>query len=190
MSRGMTSAAVAAVQQETVIRTVAVDLDFASGVVRLNGSPVTLQVGGHDYLGVGALGSVSGVEEAIELKAYGLQLTLAGIPRDAVALALTEVYRNRRAQVWELVLDPATWLPVSDPVLMFRGRMDQMTINMGTTATLVVQVESRMRDWERASGVLATYEEQHRRSASDTFFAFVADAAEKSIVWPQASFWK
>jgi len=187
-SRGITSPVLAAVQAETVARTLAVDFDFPSGFVRLNASAVSIFIGGYEYLGVGALGGVSSAQEGVELRSYGLAMTLSGIPRDSIALALADDYRNRRAQVWEVVMDPATWAVLSDPILLWRGRMDTMSVDLGTTAQITINVESRMRDWERVQGTLATDEEQQRRHAGDTFFAFVSDTALRNVEWPAASF--
>jgi hypothetical protein len=189
-ARGITTAAATAIAAETVGRCIAMDFDFPSAVIRLAAAPFDIIIGGETYLGLGQLVSVSGVQEAVELRSYGLTAQLSGIPRDAVALALTEAYRNRPAQLWEVVFDPATWQPVADPILMFRGRMDQMLVEVGGTCTVSVQLESRLRDWERAAGVLATHEEQQLRHAGDDFFAFVSDTAQRNIIWPAASFTK
>ncbi len=187
MARGLTTAVSSAVQAEQVILCQALDMDFPSGFVRLNSSPSTIQIGGQDYLGVGAIIGISSVDESTELRSFGMVVQLAGIPRDSVALALGEAYRNRRAQIWEVPFDPVTWRPLADPVLLFRGRMDQMTIEMGATATLKVTLENRLRDWERAPGILWTHDEQQLRHAGDTFFAFVSDTT-KTVTWPSASF--
>jgi hypothetical protein len=187
MARGLTTAVSDAVQAEQVVVCTALDFDFPSGFLRLATSPGTIQIGGQDYLGVGNIIGISSLDESTELRSFGMAVQLAGIPRDAISIALGEAYRNRRAQIWEVPFVCTTWQPLADPVLLFRGRMDQMSIELGATATVKITLENRMRDWERAPGILWTHDEQQLRHAGDTFFAFVSDTA-KTVTWPGASF--
>lgn len=190
MTRRLSPAAAAAAQGEIVARTVAVDLDFSSGVVRVNGSLASIVIAGNEYLGVGSLGGISTAEESAELQAYGMTVSLAGIPRDAIALALTQAYQGRRATVWEVLLDRNTWQPIADPTVIFRGRIDQMNVTMGQTATVEVRLENRLVDWERPRIRRYTSEDQHLAHPTDRGFEFVSDTAEREIVWPAGSFFQ
>ncbi len=190
MTRGLSPAAAAAAQGEIVARTVAVDLDFSSGVVRVNGSLASIVIAGNEYLGVGSLGGISTAEESAELQSYGMTVSLAGIPRDAIALALTQAYQGRRATVWEVLLDRNTWQPIADPTVIFRGRIDQMNVTMGQTATVEVRLENRLVDWERPRIRRYTSEDQHLAHPTDRGFEFVSDTAEREIVWPAGSFFQ
>jgi hypothetical protein len=185
VSRDLTTAARAAIAGEVVIRTVAVALDFASGMLRLNGTTDDLVIDGDTYVGAGMLGSISAVEETAELASTTLRLTLSGIPRDLVPAALAEAYQNRAATVWEVPLDPDTYQPIADPFIVFRGRMDVMTVQTGAeTCTVEVQVTNRLVDWERPKRVLFSDEEQRRRHPGDTSFRYASGMAEKNVVWP------
>lgn len=188
MSRGLTTAATTAVTGEVVTRTTAVEMDFASGMVRLNGSPYTLTIGGETFLGVGMLGQISAAEEGAELRAYGMTVTLSGIPRDMVPIALASNYQGRRATVWEVPLDGATAAAVADPVVVFRGRMDTMEISIGQTATVAVHLENRLADWERPRIRRYTDEDQKAVWPADEGFGFVSTVAEKEIVWPARTY--
>jgi hypothetical protein len=188
VTRGLTPAAATAASSEIVARTVAIDLDFPAGMVRINGSPASLVIGGAEYIGVGGLGGISAAEESAELQAYGITVSLSGIPRDAVALALGQAYQGRRATVWEVLLNRDTWQPIADPVIVFRGRMDQMNIAMGQTATVEVRLENRLVDWERPRIRRYTSEDQHLAHPQDRGFEFVSDTMEREVVWPAGSF--
>jgi len=188
VSRNIAPAALAAVQAEVVLRTVAVELLFASGPARFNGSPVSLFINGEEFLGVGGLGAISAAEESAELQAYGLTVRLSGVPRDSVSLALNDAYQGRRATVWEVPLDRDTFQPLAAPVVVFRGRMDTMAVEMGPTATVTVRLENRLSDWERPRVRRFTSEDQQLAFPGDRGFEFVASTAEKEIVWPAASF--
>ena len=190
VSRGLTTAAATAATSEIVARTVAVELDFAGGVVRVNGSVASITIGGNEFLGVGGLGGISAAEESAELQAYGLTVSLSGIPRDAIALALAEAYQGRAATVWEVLLNRDTWQPIADPVVIFRGRMDQMNVSLGQSATVEVRLENRLVDWERPRIRRYTSEDQQVAFPADRGFEFVSDTAEREIVWPAASFFR
>lgn len=189
MSRGLTTAAANAVASETPLRTVAVELDFPSGFTRANGSPSDLTLFGNTFIGVGGLGAISVVEESAELRAYDLTLQLSGVPRDAVAVSLTEAYQGRRGTVWEVLLDPATYLPIADPITIFRGRMDQMTVSLGDTATVRVTLLNRLADWERPRVSRYTDEDQKRLHPEDDGFKFLPSTTEKQLIWPARSWW-
>lgn len=189
MVRPMTSTAQAAIAAEVVQRTVAVDLDFDSAPVRLNASPMDISFGGHTYLGVGALGRISAAQESNELRAYDLTMTLSGIPRDAIALALTETYQGRPATVWEVVFDEDGSV-IGDPIMLFRGRMDQMNPSIGPgSATVAIRAVNRLADWDQARGSNYTDVEQQRLHPGDRGLSYLASTVELNLIWPARSWW-
>ena len=188
MTRGLTTAVANAVTAETVLRTCCAELSFASGFVRVCGAPVDITFLGRTFLAVGALGGVSQVQESGELRSYGITLTLAGVPRDAVALAMGEHCQGRPGTVWEVVLDATTHLPLADPIVVFRGRMDHPVIKLGETATIGVTMTNRLADWDRPRLRRYTDEDQKREYPGDEGFRFVSKTAEKEIVWPAKGF--
>jgi hypothetical protein len=186
LTRGLSPAGTAAVQEEVVTRTSAVELLFASGAVRLNGSATDLVVDGQLFLGVGLLGAITTVTETADLQSAGISLTLSGVPRDAVTLARSDAYQNRRATVWEVLLDQASGTVIASAII-FRGRMDQMNIRLGEVATVEVTAEDRLTDMDRAALTRYTDEDQRRRYPTDRGFEFVSATAEKEIIWPARS---
>ncbi|WP_307138286.1 hypothetical protein [Pseudoroseomonas cervicalis] len=184
----MTTDAISAATSEVVARVLAVDLDFPSAHVRLSGSSTSIFVGGEEFLGVGQLGSITAVEESVELKSYGIQLRLSGIPRDAMLSALSEAYQGRRATVWEVLLNPSTMQAIADPIVTFRGRMDQMNGTFGREAVVSLSLENRLRDWERPRLSRYTTEDQRRTFPDDLGFAYVSTTTEKEVTWPAKSF--
>ena len=184
MTRGLTGTVAAAVAAEQAARTVAVELDFPSGMARWNASPMDIVIDGATFLGVGMLGSISVTEESAELRAYGLTVVLSGIPRDAITLALIQGYQGRRGTVWEVPLNPVTHAVLASPVVIFRGRMDTMDIELGDAALVRVALENRLADWERPRMQRYTDEDQRARYPDDGGFRFVSAMTEKEIVWP------
>jgi hypothetical protein len=186
MTRGLGTAAAAAVQQEVVTRTSAVELLFASGPLRLNGSQAPLIIGGQEYLGVGVMGSISAVSEVAEIQSSGLTLSLAGIPRDVVAIAMAEPYQGRPATVFEVLLDEAG--AVIEAIVIFRGRLDQMNIRLGELAQIEVTLEDRLTDMDRPALSRYTPEDQARAHPGDKGLDFVSRTVEQEVIWPSRNF--
>ena len=181
--RSLTAAVQAAATAENVRRTLAVQMDFASGMVRMTGAPFDIVISGNTFLGVGQLGSISAAEEGAELQAYRMSVTLSAIPRDMVSIALNQNYQKRAATVWEVLLD-ANNAVIADPIVIFRGRMDQMEIVLGQTATVTVTMENRLADWERPRISRFSAEDQETKYPGDLGLRYAAAMENKEIVWP------
>ena len=82
----------------------------------------------------------------------------------------------------------ANGVPIGTPVIVFRGRMDQMSVTLGDAASVTVRLENRLADWDRARVRRYTDEDQKRLFATDKGFEFVTATVDKDIVWP-ASNW-
>lgn len=191
MPRELTTAAATAVTAEAVPRAMAVELAFGSGVVRLATTTWNLTIDGDDFLGVGTLGSISVVEETADLASTQLTLGLSGIPADTVAIALGEDYQNRAAIVYDVPLNPTTLAPVADPIKIFVGRMDVMTVKRDAGgASVEVRLTNRLVDWERPRRVLFSDEQQQRAHPGDTSFQYAASLAERNVIWPAAAAFK
>jgi hypothetical protein len=187
MSRGLAAANLTAVSGEIVSPAFAVQLDFASGIARWNGTLRDLVIGGETFLGVGALGGIGAIEEGAETRAYGLTVGITGIPRDAVALALTQEYQGRPATVWSMQLTEGGDI-IGTPAIIFRGRMDQLTVELGERATVTARLENRLADWSRPRVRRYTDEDQQRAFPGDLGFQYLTATVDADIVWP-ASNW-
>jgi hypothetical protein len=189
MTRSLTAGVQTAIAAELVRPFLAAELDFASGMVRLNSTPLTLRfdsgAGAVDFLGVGRLGEFSAVSEGAELQAYGVAIKLSGVAPEHVAIALGEHYQGRAARIWLGFLD-ANHAIVPNPALIFQGRMDDMPISLGETAEIAVNVESRLADWERPRVRRYTDADQQERHPGDLGCQFVAQMVEKELVWGRA----
>lgn len=187
MSRGLTTAQVNAATAETVRTALAIALEFDSGTSRVTTAPYSLTLDGETFVG-GLLADISAAEETSELGATSMTATLAGIPRDAIATALTESYQNRPATVW-LVLFDADWVPI-DPIVIFRGRIDQMIIDLGATAQVSVIMSSRLLDWERPRLRRYSDEEQQHEHAGDVGLQYASAVETWDLTWPSKDWFR
>lgn len=137
---------------------------------------------GNTYLGAARVGRIDPIEEGSEIKMYGIALTLAGVVSAQIAEALTDYYQGRPCIIRMAILDDSYQI-VADPVVVFRGRMDQMRVKLGKTATITLTVENRLADWDRPRVSRNNHEDQQRRHPSDRFYEYTAQTAAKTLPW-------
>ncbi|MCG7984740.1 MAG: hypothetical protein JAY90_18560 [Candidatus Thiodiazotropha lotti] len=186
MTRDITSAANTQAQSNNPIIAMMAYLDILEGALYFNTTPYTLTYSGDDYLGVGSLGSIDQIKEQINTKVSGISFQLSGVPPELVSVALGSTYKGRDCSLYLAFLDTDHAL-IADPVLMFTGRMDVMTIDMGETATISVSAESRLADWDRPRIRRYTNEDQQLIYSGDLGLEFVNQAADKEVYWGRAT---
>ena len=184
MSRGLTPAVQSAVAAEVGAFTLAFEILFDSGPMRVVAGPSDVSIGGNAFTAIGSLVGMSAVQEGRELRSYGVTLQLAGVPRSAVSIALGEPFQNRQCTIWAVPLNPDSWVVLANPVVIFKGRIDQMNITLGETATVKVSLRDQLRDWERARVRRFTDQDQQARFPGDTGLRWVTSTVERQLVWP------
>jgi hypothetical protein len=188
LSRELTAAVLAASENANVPMVAFVELDFGSGFVRVTNAPHSMTWNGYTWIGLGTLGGINAVDEGTGLEARGVALTLSGVPvsgegdSENISIALGEHYQGRDCRVWVALLDDQFSI-VPDPKLIFLGRMDNMEIEIGATATIIVRVESRLADLERPRVRRYNNEDQQIEYSGDRGLEFVEQMVDKSIVW-------
>ena len=180
--RALTPAAKDSFSQLNFPMLMLVELNFADGIVRLTNAGYTFNWDGHDWTGIGTLGSIEAISEGSALQMYGCALTLSGIPPEIISEALSNNYQGRAATIW---LAPLTtdYAFIADPVVVFKGRMDTMDIAIGTTATITLSVESRLTDWDKPRIRRFNDEDQRFSYPSDRGFRYVDQMVQKDLKW-------
>lgn len=182
MTRTLSTAVNAALAADHVPGLLLVELDFASGALRLNNSAVNVPWNGHTWLGTGELGTVETVTEHSDLQMDGIVMQLSGIPPDMLSRVLGEHYQGRAATVWFAPMN-ADYIVLADPAEIFQGRMDACNIAMGETGVVNLTAESLIVDWERARVRRYTHEDQLAEYPGDKGLEFVPQMVEKTLVW-------
>jgi hypothetical protein len=173
-----------AVAQSKVLRPIImIDMMFTSEPLYLWNGNGTLTHSSTDYLGVGDLISIGSISEKTDLTATGVSITLAGIKQSLLTIALAEPYQNRSITIRLGAINESGDL-VSNPVIMFQGKMDVMTIqDDGNTATITVQCESKLIQLDRAFVRRYTAEDQKIDFPNDTGLNFMAKIQGIAIPW-------
>ena len=183
MSRSLTSGMQTAVTADLVRPITLVQCAFDSGNLNLWSGIGDLTVDSVDYVGAGSLLSIGEITESSELSANGIAVTLSGVTSPLITKARDEDYQGRELKVLLGAMDASNGV-ISDPVVIFSGFMDVMTINeSGETATIQVTVENRLIEFEKTRIRRYTAEDQKIEYPNDKGLEFVAEMAEKEIVW-------
>jgi len=183
MSRSLTSAMQSAVTADLVRPIILVQCAFDSGNLNLWNGVGNLTVSSVDYVGAGTLLAIGEITETSELQANGITVTLSGITDPLLAKARDEDYQGRELKVLLGAMDASNGV-ISTPVNVFSGFMDTMVINDSSeTATIQIAVENRLIGFERTRVRRYTAEDQLIDFPNDKGLEFVADMAEKEIVW-------
>jgi len=183
MSRNLSSAMESAVEADLVRPIVLVTCAFDSGDLNLWNGIGDLTVSGVDYVGAGTLLNIGEIAESSELQANGITVTLSGITDPLLAKARDEDYQGRELTVKLGAMDAANAV-ITNPITVFSGFMDTMVINDSSeTATIQVAVENRLIEFERTRIRRYTAEDQKIDYPNDKGLEFVAEMAEKEIVW-------
>lgn len=183
MARTLTTAMQAVATADVVKPLVLIEADFDSGDLNLWSGYGSLTYGGKTYVGAGNLLNISSIQENVELRASGAQVTLSGVGTPLLDKARDENYQGRELVIKLGALDGSNSV-IADPVIIFSGFMDTMTINDdGETAAIGVSVENRLIEFERTRVRRYTDNDQRIEYPSDDGFEYVAEIQEKNIVW-------
>ncbi len=156
--------------------------EFDSGDLRLWNGYRDLTFASEVYTGSGLLLAVSRIEESQNLKASNLILTLSGINPSIVSIALTEDYQGRPFTLWLGALD-INGVLVPEPLLVFKGEMDVMTLaDDAETATVELVVENDLIILQRKKERRFNDEDQEIDFPGDRFFEFVPSIQKKKVV--------
>ena len=124
--------------------------EFSSGTIRLWTGVGNIDWDSKTWLGNSWFQGWSGVGETSEIKAVSMDITLAGVPQDVLALVLNEASQNKMGRLYLAFLD-ADEEVIADPYLLFEGKLDYPEINdSAESATVVISYESELIELETA----------------------------------------
>jgi len=184
MSRGFPTAVANALAEQNVALVSFAKLEFPSGTVYVHNSIGTYSWGSQDWLGVGSLGSISKVEEGMDVSPYAITLTLSGLDADMSSAALTENYFMRAVTIYLGVLNDDDEL-LADPTPIWAGFMDQMNVSVGADGGDAIQLiaESELSRFNVSRNLMYTNAAQQERYSGDLFFSHIQDVQGAKFDW-------
>lgn len=159
--------------------------DFASAPVRVCNFNQSVAWGGYDWLGMGALGSISQVSESDSLESSPVNFGLNVADPSVLALAVgpVEEYRGRRAKLYMCPLNDDYTL-IDEPTLCWSGTMDMMSLGVAKeSGNITLKCETAAYSLKRQPGLRMNAAQQKKRHPADTGFDFLTDLIATPAVW-------
>jgi len=160
----------------------AVEAKFDSANIRVWTGIGNLTIGGNTYLGVGDLIAIGEIEDTNEIASNGLSITLSGMNKEVLDVALTENFQNRIVNVFMGFLTGKN--ESAGEFQIYSGRITDMSISDGPRLNNIsIELENRLIDFERPSNLRYTKESQQDLFSGDKGLDFVTDLQEADITW-------
>lgn len=158
------------------------ELQFASGTLRLAVGPYDITVGADTYTATGALLSVDAMGEAVD-GTEGLSFALSGCASGIFDLVVNEPYKDRVIRLLEQRYD-ADHQAVDAPSVEWVGRMQVMTSTehpRQRSHTVVIQAEHYDAQARRPVNLRFSDAEQRRRYPDDKGAEYVTSLTERVL---------
>jgi hypothetical protein len=137
------------------------------------------------YTGAGELLSISNIEESKELQSTNLTISISGLSAEVYNAVTTEDMQNRLVTLRLFFLHPDTMAEI-DNVILFKGRIDGITITDGDSFTIIFSCENKLVDLTRPRNLFYTPETQQYLYTGDVGLDFVPQIQEQQLFWGNA----
>jgi len=182
----------AALGGRTVRASFLVHLDFTSEPMRIWTGSGKITAGGFDWYGLGQLGAISGLEQAVNGEAPETSFVLSGINSEIMALARDEWTGEGRDRLVRVLIqfhnmeDDRPLELFDAPYSIWAGRMQtpKFELQGPTTRRITVSAESLFTMRARPAFSQYTDADQQARFAGDLGFEFVPGLFNKVVTWP------
>jgi hypothetical protein len=171
--------------------------DFVSEPVRLwiGGNGLLTTNDGAVWSGLGQIGALSGVEQAVNGDAPEMTFTLSGVDSQIVRLAREEFEAEAKGRMVYVLIqffgvddpaDPDNQRPLDlpFPITCARVLTPEFTYGENGDRAVTVKCESLFSLRSRPRFAMYTDSDQQRRFAGDLGFSFVAGLLNKVVTWP------
>lgn len=164
-----------------------VELQLRFGTVRYTNWPMSMEVMGQTWQGMGNLGSISELHESEDGAAEKLTLSLSAVDIGTRTLALGDPadYQDRPVRVWVALLNADTLQISGAPVLRFAGVMDQLKIDRdGTNAAVEMACRTASYDMRaNPAGLRMNHAQHSARYPTERGFEYLTSIIGNPAVW-------
>lgn len=167
-----------------------VSFDFAGGMVRLCNFNQTMEWGGYSWLGLGALGNISEVDDSdgVESKSLNFTLNVAQTSLLALAVGPVEEYRGRAAKMYECPLTENFQL-IDTPIRCWSGYMDMMSVGIdGEQGQIFLKCETAAYGLKRQPTLRMNAPQQRANYPTDSGFDYLNDLSARPAMWLSVKF--
>lgn len=171
-----------------------VEMDFLSGTQYVTTWPVSIVTAGHTYIGIGSLGSVSGLSESEDRSARKVKLALAIVNQAMLATLIGPAgeYRRRRARIYQQMMTE-TFVPAGTPIHRWTGFMDKVMVDRdapssvngspGLGQVIVECSRAGVPGSRRKSTLRSTHQQQIAKYPGDLGLEYQQELLEKPSLW-------
>jgi hypothetical protein len=167
-----------------------VEMFFLASTYRFTNNNTTINWGGYDWIGVGALGNITEIKssEKIEPSAITLTLNLAQTPWRELGFGDVGDYRGRLMNIYRAPLNSARQI-IDTPILEWSGTMDVIALSAeGSTGSISLRCEPQIKALRRPSNFRVNAAQQAMRHPTDTGFERHEDLIKNPQVWLSKNF--
>lgn len=148
----------------------------------MNSGDRNIEYDGRTWLAVGRFGKLSAITEGIFKTESGWTMALSGVPVDQVH-AVSAAFRNDNVTLLIGLVGPDLQL-LEVPRVVAQGRIfDNNVAVEERSATIQLNVRSRLASWRQTKSARYTNEDQQRRHPNDEGFKFVAALPYTKLLW-------
>lgn len=187
----MTTAEQNAELGKPVARTVYfVEFQFASATTRVSTANLPITWGGHEWSGVGTLGTIGTVDESDGLEAKSLSFTVNSAQPAWLALAMgpAQEYRGRPAKMYMCPLNDAFQM-VGTPEQCWSGLMDSLDVAFGDeSGTITLRCETSAYGLKRRPPFRLNAAQHKKEHPADTGLDYLNDLISNPSVWLSVRF--
>lgn len=145
-----------------------------------------INLNGQTYIGGAGIGSLEMIQESTDGSATGVKASLFEVPADLAGDISANAKQGVAMEVYCGAFDES-FQGIVGVQMIWRGRLDTFEVtDSGTSLSVTINGESRMRDQRRPSVKRFTDEYQQRKYPGDKFFQYVAQMAEVPVLWAKA----
>lgn len=159
------------------------EMDHPAGMVRAHTGVGELLWSDNVWRGAHLLGSISGVQDSLELRVSQVTYSLAGVGERAVEIA-TQNARGRRIRLWLALLSPRQRV-VPQPLLVRDDRVDHVVAEQTEEGLYTVSVlaNSAIHALTAPLSLAWTNEEQQTAFPGDTGLDRIPGLVDKQVTW-------
>jgi len=144
----------------------------------------TFTIDGNEYLGVGDLGSIDNITSDDTTTPNGIALSISGLDTTLIQSVLEDGYQGRPVVIYLCTFNNDFELLYSH--ISYKGKLDTMNLQIGSTAIINVNVENDLVNWNRSNVFrwnTNTHIRQDPDNKDDKFFEFLSRNIDKELIF-------
>lgn len=159
-----------------------VELSFPSGTVRVHNGIGTYNFNSNDWLGVGALGGITMIEETIDGVPTPITLSLSSINEDIISAIRTDNVYGRDAKIYLGAINPDQELQ-GTPTLWVDGYIEKKVISLGQESEVGIVIQDDAARLNQRNNKRFTLEDHQSDWPDDKFFEFLPVVMNAEVTW-------